>query len=251
MFNFKGRVAVVTGASAGLGAHYAEVFAREGANVAICARRLAKLEQVKKKVESYGVECLAVECDVTDADSVKNFVKATYEKFGKVDILVTNAGGGNCSPLTEITDEAFFKTIDLDLIATVRCVKEFGREMIKAGYGRIITIGSSLACGGSMDMAISDYGTAKGGVVNFTRCAAAEWAKTGVTVNCMCPGFLQSEVNSAEAMEAMAPMIAMRCPTGKPQDPSELDSTLLYLSAEESKSVIGAIIHVDGGWYCI
>ena len=240
MFNFKGRVAVVTGASAGLGAHYAEVFAREGANVAICARRIAKLEEVKKKVEAHGVECLAVECDVNDLASVQNFVKATYEKFGKADI-----------PLTDITDEAFIKTVDLDLIATVRCVREFGREMIKAGYGRIITIGSSLACGGSMDMAISDYGTAKGGVVNFTRCAAAEWAKTGVTVNCMCPGFLQSEVNTAEAMKAMAPMIAMRCPTGKAQDPSELDSTLLYLSAEESKSVIGAIVHVDGGWYCI
>ena len=123
--------------------------------------------------------------------------------------------------------------------------------MLEQGYGRVINIASILGKGGLPELPIVGYTACKGGVINMTRHAAAEWAKTGVTVNCMCPGFLQSEVNTAEAMEAMAPMIAMRCPTGKAQDPSELDSTLLYLAAEESKSVIGAIIHVDGGWYCI
>lgn len=251
MFNFQGRVAVITGASSGLGAHYAEVFAREGANVAICARRVSKLEETAEKCRAYGVEVLACPCDVTNLESVQTFVKAVMDKFGKVDILVNNAGGGNCAPLAEITDEAFQASLDLDLMAVVRCTREFGKEMLKAGYGRIINIGSSLACGGSMDMAISDYGTAKGGVVNFTRCAGAEWAKTGVTVNCMCPGFLPSGANPPEAMEAMDPMIRNRTPMGRAQDPSELDSTLLYLAAEESVSVIGAIVHVDGGWSCI
>lgn len=251
MFDLTGRVAVVTGASSGLGAHYAEVLAREGADVVICARRVDKLQQTAEKVRSYGKKCLAVPCDVTKLEDVQNLVKETMKTFGKVDILVNNAGAANCAPLTEITDEAFIATVDLDLIATVRCAREFGKEMIKAGYGRIINIGSSLACGGSMDMPVSDYGTAKGGVVNFTRCAGAEWAKTGVTVNCMCPGFLESGANSPEAMEAMAPMIANRCPQGRAQDHSELDSTLIYLAAEESGSVIGAIVHVDGGWSCI
>ena len=251
MFDLHGRVAVVTGASSGLGAHYAEVLAREGADVVICARRVDKLAETAEKCRAYGREVLAVPCDVTSLESVQALVKATMDKFGKVDILVNNAGGANCAPLTEITDEAFIKTVDLDLIATVRCTREFGKEMIKAGYGRIINIGSSLACGGSMDMAISDYGTAKGGVVNFTRCAGAEWAKTGVTVNCMCPGFHESGANSPEAMEAMAPMIANRTPIGRAGEHSELDSTLVYLAAEESGYIIGAIIHCDGGWACI
>ena len=207
MFDLHGRVAVVTGASSGLGAHYAEVLAREGADVVICARRVDKLAETAEKCRAYGREVLAVPCDVTSLESVQALVKATMDKFGK--------------------------------------------EMIKAGYDRIINIGSSLACGGSMDMAISDYGTAKGGVVNFTRCAGAEWAKTGVTVNCMCPGFHESGANTPEAMEAMGPMIANRTPIGRAGEHSELDSTLVYLAAEESGYIIGAIIHCDGGWSCI
>lgn len=251
MFDLHGRVAVVTGASSGLGAHYAEVLAREGADIVICARRVEMLEETAEKCRAYGREVLAMYCDVTSLESVQALVKATMDKFGKVDILVNNAGGGNCAPLAEITDEAFIKTIDLDLIATVRCTREFGREMLKAGYGRIINIGSSLACGGSMDMAISDYGTAKGGVVNFTRCAGAEWAKTGVTVNCMCPGFHESGANPPEAMAAMNDMIVNRTPIGRAGEHSELDSTLVYLAAEESGYIIGAIIHCDGGWAAI
>ena len=251
MFDLHGQVAVVTGASSGLGAHYAEVLAREGADIVICARRVEMLEETAEKCRAYGREVLAVYCDVTNLESVQALVKATMEKFGRVDILVNNAGGGNSAPLTEITDEAIFKTIDLDLIATMRCTREFGKEMIKAGYGRIINIGSSLACGGSMDLAISDYGTAKGGVINFTRCAAAEWAKTGVTVNCMCPGFHESGVNTPEAMEAMGPMIKYRTPIGRAGAHEELDSTLIYLAAPESGYIIGAIIHCDGGWACI
>ena len=87
--------------------------------------------------------------------------------------------------------------------------------------------------------------------MNFTRCAAAEWAKTGVTVNCMCPGFHESGVNTREAMDAMTPMIQNRTPIGREGDPSELDSTLIYLAAEESGYIIGAIVHCDGGWSCI
>ena len=251
MFDLHGRVAVVTGASSGLGAHYAEVLAREGADIVICARRVEKLKETAAKCRAYGREVLAMYCDVTKLESVQALVKATMEKFGKVDLLVNNAGGGNGAPLVDITDEAFQATLELDVMGVVRCTREFGREMIKAGYGRIINIGSSLACGGSMDLAISDYGTAKGAVVNFTRCAAAEWAKTGVTVNCMCPGFHESGVNTREAMDAMTPMIQNRTPIGREGDPSELDSTLIYLAAEESGYIIGAIVHCDGGWSCI
>lgn len=251
MFDLHGQVAVVTGASSGLGAHYAQVLAREGADIVICARRVDKLAETAEKCRAYGREVLAFPCDVTKLEEVQAMVKATMDKFGRVDILVNNAGGGNPAPLVDQTDENIFHTIDLDLIATVRCTREFGREMIKAGYGRIINIGSSLACGGSMDMGISDYGTAKGGVINFTRCAAAEWAKTGVTVNCMCPGFHESGANTPEAMEEMGPMIANRTPIGRPGAHEELDSTLMYLAAPESGYIIGAIVHCDGGWACI
>lgn len=123
--------------------------------------------------------------------------------------------------------------------------------MLKNGYGRIINIASILGKGGLPELPVVSYCASKGGVINLTRHAAAEFATTGITVNALCPGFFESEVNSPEAMEAMNGFIAARTPMGRPGNPGELDSAIVYLAAHESSYVTGSVITVDGGWTAV
>ena len=251
MFDLHGRVAVVTGASAGLGRQFALALARQGADMAILARREWKLNEVAEEIRALGVKCLVCPGDVTKLDTIKAAVKAVIDEYGKVDILVNNAGGAKCGPLENFTDEDFINTVDLDVFGTMRCTREFGKEMLKAGYGRVINIGSILGRGGLFEMPICDYAASKGAVINFTRHMAAEWAGKGITVNVICPGFFPSEVNSPEAMEAMNGFIVAHTPLGRPGRPGELDSTVVYLAADESSYVTGSVVGCDGGWTAV
>jgi len=251
MFDLTGRVAVITGASGGLGRQFTLALARQGADVVILARRQEKLEEVAEEVRALGRKCLAVKTDVTKLEDIKHAVKTVMEEFGKVDILINNAGGANGSPLTDFCDEKWDATMALSLTSVMQCTREFGREMVKAGYGRVVNVSSILGAGGLPEVPVADYHAAKGGVTNFTRGAAAEWGKTGVTVNAICPGFFQSEVNTAEAMEAMSGFINGRTPMGRPGKDGELDSAIVFLSADESSYVTGLICYVDGGWTAI
>lgn len=251
MFDLHGRVAVVTGASGGLGRQFALALARQGADIAILARRLEKLEEVAGEIRALGVRCFPVTCDVTDSANVKAAVAAVLAEYGHVDILVNNAGGGRPGAIVDYTDEDWRASLALDLDGVFYCMREFGREMVKAGYGRIINIASILGKGGLPELPVADYATAKGGVINLTRQAAAEWATTGVTVNALCPGFFPSQANSPEAMEAMNGFITARTPMGRPGREGELDSSVVYLAADESTYVTGSIITCDGGWTCV
>lgn len=190
MFDLHGKVAVVTGASVGLGRGFAFAMARQGADVAILARRKEKLDQVAEEVRSLGVKCLPVKCDVNDLEEVKAALDTVLAEFGKVDILINNAGGGTSMPILEMTDEAYFKDINTDLLGLFKCLREFGKVMVKQGHGRIINIASILGLVGENGVPVAGYQSAKGGVVNLTRCAATELATTGVTVNAICPGLL-------------------------------------------------------------
>lgn len=251
MFDLHGRVAVVTGASGGLGRQFALALARQGADIAILARRLGKLEEVAGEIRALGVKCLPVTCDVTKSDSVRAAVEAVMTEYGHVDILVNNAGGGRPGAIVDYSDEDWRASLALDLDGVFFCMREFGRKMVKAGYGRIINIASILGKGGLPELPVADYATAKGGVINLTRQAAAEWATTGVTVNALCPGFFPSQANNPEAMEAMGGFIKARTPMGRPGREGELDSSIVYLAADESTYVTGSIITCDGGWTCV
>ena len=183
-FDLSGRVAVVTGASTGLGLQMAKAFASQGANLVLLARRMNLLEENAKAItDEFGVEVLPFACDITDTEKVKAAVAATMERFGRVDILMNNAGTGAVAPAEEITDEQFKKELDIDLYGTFVCSREFGKEMIKAGYGRIINIASMYGLVGNLIVGSAPYHAAKGGVVNLTRALAAEWGKHGITVN--------------------------------------------------------------------
>lgn len=252
-FDLSGRVAVVTGASTGLGLQMAKAFASQGANVVLIARRLNLLEQNCKELEmEYGIKALPVACDITDTQKVQEAVKAVMDAFGRVDILVNNAGTGGITPAENVPDEMFEKEFNVDLFGTFKCAREFGKEMIKAGYGRIINIASMYGLVGNMIAPSAPYHAAKGGVVNLTRALAAEWGKYGITVNSICPGYFWTPLTK-ETLETewFANYAKGAIPVGRYGKEGELDTVALFLASPCSTYVNGQNIAVDGGYTCI
>lgn len=252
-FDLKGQVAVVTGASTGLGLQMAKAFASQGANLVLLARRMNLLEENARAItEEYGVEVLPFACDITDTEKVKAAVAATMERFGRVDILVNNAGTGAVGPAEEITDEQFKHEMNIDLFGTFICAREFGKEMIKAQYGRIINIASMYGLVGNLIVGSAPYHAAKGGVVNFTRALAAEWGKYGITVNSICPGYFYTDLTTETLDSDFFQDIAKRSiPMARYGRSGELDSCALFLASPASTYVTGQNIAVDGGYTCV
>ena len=252
-FDLSGQVAVVTGASTGLGLQMAKAFANQGANLVLLARRMNLLEENAKAIsEEFGVEVLPFACDITKTDNVTAAVQATIEKFGRVDILVNNAGTGAVGPAEEITDDQFRHEMEIDLFGTFVCSREFGKRMIEAGYGRIINIASMYGLVGNMIAGSSPYHAAKGGVVNLTRALAAEWGKYGVTVNSICPGYFYTDLTTATLDSDYFQAIAKRSiPLERYGREGELDTCALFLASPMSTYVNGQNIAVDGGYTSI
>lgn len=252
-FDLSGRVAVVTGASAGLGLQMARAYANQGANLVLLARRINLLEENARALEKeFGVQCLPFACDITDTENVRAAVAATMEKFGRVDILVNNAGTGAVDDAEKITDEQFKREMDIDLFGTFVCSREFGKEMIKAKYGRIINIASMYGLVGNLIVGSAPYHAAKGGVVNLTRALAAEWGKHGITVNSICPGYFYTDLTTATLDSDYFQDIAKRSiPLARYGREGELDTCALFLASPASSYVNGQNIAVDGGYTCI
>lgn len=252
-FDLTGQVAVVTGASAGLGLQMARAFASQGANLVLLARRKTLLEQNAKDISAeFGVEVLPIECDITKTELVVNAVERTMERFGRVDILMNNAGTGAVAPAEEITDEQFKHELDIDLFGTFVCAREFGKRMIEAGYGRIINIASMYGLVGNLIVGSSPYHAAKGGVVNLTRALAAEWGKHGITVNSICPGYFYTDLTTKTLDSDYFQDIAKRSiPMARYGKSGELDTCALFLASPASTYVNGQNIAVDGGYTCV
>lgn len=258
MFDFHGRVAVVTGGTAGLGKGMAIALARQGADIAILARRPDKLEEAAAEIRTLGVKCLPVVCDITSDESVDNAVKAVLAEYGKVDVLVNNAGNGGPSiPTVDMPQETFEKVVNLDLCSLFRVMRSFGKVMVEAGYGRIVNIASAMGMVANLDLPLSGYQAAKGGVMNLTRAAASEWATKGVTVNNICPGMFPSEANGEELMRESQAFIERITPMQRAGNPTDIntvgdmDAAVVFLASEESRYVTGVTLPVDGGWTCV
>lgn len=173
-FDLTGQVAVVTGASTGLGVQMAKAFASQDANLVLLARRQNLLDENAATIEmEFDMKALPIACDITQTEQVKAAVAATMERFGRVDILVNNAGTGATAPTVDITDEQFQNELNIDLFGSFLCAREFGKEMLKAKYGRVINIASMYGLVGNMAATCAPYHAAKGGVVNLTRALAA------------------------------------------------------------------------------
>ena len=252
-FDLTGQVAVVTGASAGLGLQMARAFASQGANLVLLARRKTLLEQNAKDISAeFGVEVLPIECDITKTEQVIEAVSKTMERFGRIDILMNNAGTGAVAPAEEITDEQFKHEMDIDLFGTFICAREFGKRMIEAGYGRIINIASMYGLVGNLIVGSSPYHAAKGGVVNLTRALAAEWGKHGITVNSICPGYFYTDLTTKTLDSDYFQDIAKRSiPMARYGKAGELDTCALFLASPASTYVNGQNIAVDGGYTCV
>jgi gluconate 5-dehydrogenase len=252
-FDLSGQVAVVTGASTGLGLQMAKAFASQGANLVLLARREQRLkENADALTKEFGVEVLALKCDITVTDEVKGAVDAVLKRFGRVDILVNNAGTGAIGNAEDITDEQFMHEVNVDLFGTFICAREFGRAMLGAGYGRIINIASMYGLEGNMIAGSAPYHAAKGGVVNLTRALAAEWGKHGITVNSICPGYFYTELTTATLdSDYFQDMAKRSIPLGRYGREGELDTCALFLASPMSTYVNGQNIAVDGGFTCV
>ena len=181
-------------------------------------------------------------------------VAETAEKivrdFGRIDIAVNCAGGGNCGWTTELPDEKWLATMNVNINGLFYCCREFGKVMVRNGYGRMINISSMLGSAGmdvEFGMGIPEYAASKGAVNNLTRQLAVEWAGNGVTVNAIAPGFFASEV-SPVGNEKFDNFLKTKCPMKREGHPGELDSVVVFLAADESRYVTGQIVGVDGGW---
>lgn len=247
-FSVSGKIALVTGASSGLGRQFAICLAEQGANVAIVARRVEKLNEVKKEVESYGVKCVAIPCDVTHTDQIKNAVDIIYKEFGRIDILINNAAAGFSTAAIDTTDELWQNVMNTNVNGVFYFAREVGKIMLKQKYGKIINVGS-FHCQVTMNgVPRSGYSTSKGAINMMTKALAAEWAKDGITVNTLGPGYFNSEMSEKVADDKYEKSIRDNCPMGRRGHPGELNGAMLYLASDASSYVTGQLLLVDGGW---
>ena len=252
MFNYQGRVVVISGASSGLGKQMSKAFAKQGATVVVMARRLEKLEELANEIKGMGVECLPVKCDVTNVEEVNNAAHTVEERFGKVDVLVNCAGSAKNAGVLDMTDEEWDFTIKTDMDSVFYVTRAFGNIMKKNHYGRIINIASMYGLVGNMAMGTIAYHTSKGGVVNFTRAAASELAKEGITVNAICPGYFDTELTHDTLItDEFTAYMKGTVPIGRYGREGELNSAAIFLGAEESSYVTGVILPIDGGYTCV
>ena len=252
MFSLRGRVAVVSGASSGLGKQMAYAFAKQGADLVIMARRLDRLEEEKKELEKLGVNVLAIQCDVTDTKDINDAAEYTVKRFGKVDILVNCAGASHDAGVLEMSDEDWDFTIATDQTSVFKMTRAFARIMKKNKYGRIINIASMYGLVGNTAMGTIAYHSSKGGVVNFTRAAAAELAKYNITCNCICPGYFDTELtHDVLETDEFTAYMQQTVPMGRYGREGELNAGAIFLASEEASYVTGAILPIDGGYTCV
>lgn len=252
MFDLKERVAVITGASSGLGRQLCYAFARQGANIVLIARRIEKLEELKLELEQENVKVMALKCDVTDTNNINECAKIVEDEFGKVDILINCAGSSKDKGVLEMNDDEWNFTIDTDLSSVFKMTRAFANIMKKNNYGRIINISSMYGLVGNTEIPTIAYHSSKGGVVNFTRAAAAELAKYNITVNCICPGYFYTELTTAVLdTEHFQEFAKRQVPMQRYGKEGELNAGAIFLASEEASYVTGVILPIDGGYTAV
>lgn len=250
-FDLSGQVAIVTGCSAGLGVQMAKALANQGASIVAVARRQEKIEAVAAEIKAeFGVETYAIRCDITDTANVDAMVDEVLAKFGRIDIVINNAGTGAVAPAEDITDEQFNNEMNIDLFGSFRVARSVAKKaMIPANYGRIINIASMYGLVGNKICGSAPYHAAKGGVVNLTRALASEWGKYGITVNSICPGYfytdLTRETLDSDFFQANAKTMI---PEERYGHEGELDAAAIFLASPAASYVTGVNLAVDGGY---
>ena len=248
-FRLAGRVAVVTGASSGMGVTFAEALAAAGARVVVAARRGERLRELVLEIERHGGEALAVTCDVSREEEVDGLVAATLRAYGAADVLVNNAGFTTVIAAEEQSVEDWRAHLDVNLTGVFLCAQRFGRHMLEEGRGSIVNVASVLGFVASGQVRQAAYAASKGGVVNLTRELAAQWARRGVRVNALAPGWFPTEMTADMfGDERSLGWMRSRTPLGRGGQLDELIGPLLFLASDASSFVTGHVLTVDGGW---
>jgi 3-oxoacyl-[acyl-carrier protein] reductase len=244
LFDITGRVALVTGASSGLGVRFAEVLAENGAKVVLVARRAERLAELKQKIEAAGGQAIVAEADVLDRAAMKRAFDAAEKAFGTVTILVNNAGITHADRVAEMSEETWRHVTGTNLDAVLYWAQEAARRMMAARQqGAIVNIASILGYGVSKGVAA--YAVAKAGVVQLTGALALELAFKGVRVNAIAPGFVVTEINHDYL--ASRPDMTRNIPVGRLGETRDLDGALLLLASDAGRFMAGTTITVDGG----
>ncbi|MGE5379494.1 MAG: SDR family NAD(P)-dependent oxidoreductase [Methylocystaceae bacterium] len=249
-FRLDSKVAIVTGAAAGLGKAMAEALAKAGANVIIADVNLAAAEATAHTIEGLGVKALPLQANVAVADSVKAMVDSAVAEMGTVDILVNNAGINRRGPCIEMTEEDWDATINVNLKGTFLCCRAVGPIMIAKNYGKVINIASLL--GSVAQPNRGPYAASKGGVVQLTKVLALEWAKNRINVNAIGPGYFATELNRKLMDDPeVYNDLTSRIPMGYWAEPSELGGPVVFLASSASDYVTGQLLWVEGGYLCL
>jgi 3-oxoacyl-[acyl-carrier protein] reductase len=246
LFDLKGRVALITGASSGLGVRFAEVLAGGGASVALIARRADRLKSVQARIEQAGGRAIAIAADVTDRKAMIRAFDQAEEAFGTVTILVNNAGVVHSGRAVELPEEEWRRVVGTDLDAVFFWAQEAARRMLSAGQtGAIVNIASVLGFGVAKGTAA--YAVAKAGVVQLTKALGLELAFKGVRVNAIAPGWIVTDINRDYLASEQGAAIKREIPVGRFGEERDLDGALLLLVSDAGRFIAGTTIVVDGG----
>jgi NAD(P)-dependent dehydrogenase (short-subunit alcohol dehydrogenase family) len=245
-FNLTGQVAVVTGASRGLGQYFGRALARSGADLVITSRRKDDCAEFVKEIEAIGRKAIPVELDVRNFDSIVQFAQEAEAAFGKIDILVNNAGCNVRKPAVDISWDEYNLVLETNLRGTFFVAQQIAKRMIPREYGRIVNIGSVTSVFGYAG--IAPYCASRGGVKQLTMALADEWGRFGITVNCLAPGWFRTEQNKVlYDNQEWLEYLKDRIPVKRPGAPNDLDGAVVFLASEESRYVSGQTLLVDGG----
>ena len=245
-FDLRGKVAVVTGASRGLGQTFARALARAGADLVITSRTLDRLKPFQEEVESFGRRAVSLELDVRSEDSIRTMVADAVKAYPRLDILVNNAGCNVRKRAVDVTWDDWNLILDTNLRGAFFVAQSVAKQMIPHGRGRIINIGSLTSVTGSAGL--GPYGASRGGIRQLTMSLADDWGPHGITVNCLAPGWFKTDQNKVmyEDPEWVAYLVD-RIPVRRPGQPTDLEGPIVFLASDASEYITGQTLLVDGG----
>ena len=247
LFSLEGRVALVTGASRGIGKGIAVGLAGAGANLALVARSESTLIEVQEEIQALGVQAEIFPCDLSQTEGISDLVTTVSESYGRIDILVNNAGTTHRDSAVDFPEERWDDVVKMNLKSVWLLSQQVGRSMIQRGSGKIINIASLLSFSGGIRTLA--YAASKGGVAQLTKALANEWASKGVNVNAIAPGYIKTDMTSAILNDPVRVAEFMdRIPAGKFGTPDDMAGAAVFLASEAASYIHGHILTVDGGW---